>query len=215
MSRRRITDVEKKIMQDIAYNLKSILVRKGLTQKDLSEMTGLSTSAISDYINAKTLMAPNIIQIVAESLEVPAGSISPSLKPVDISNYEPQMVKLPIVGRISCGTGALAFENVEGYEDTPKAWLNGGEHFYLRAKGDSMINARIHDGDLLLIRKQPEVENGEIAAILIDEEAVLKRVYKNGDSMVLQSENPTYPPIVCSQKNVEILGKLKKIVISL
>lgn len=214
MFRRRITEVEKKIMNEIAGNLKSLLVKRGLTQKDLSKMTGLSTSAISDYINSKTLMAPNIIQIVAEALEVPAGDISPSLKPVDISNYEGQLVKLPIVGRISCGTGALAFEDVEGYEETPKAWLNGGDHFYLRAKGDSMINARIHDGDLLLIRKQPEVENGEIAAVLIGEEAVLKRVYKNGDAMILQSENANYPPIVCPKAEVIIIGKLKKIVIS-
>lgn len=127
-----------------------------------------------------------------------------------------ELVMIPIVGKVSCGDGALAYEDVEGYEPTPKEWLNGGDHFYLRAKGDSMINARISDGDLLLIRKQEDVDDGEIAAVLIDDEAVLKRVYKNGGALILQSENPKYPPIIFNgqDKKVIILGKLKKVVIN-
>lgn len=102
-----------------------------------------------------------------------------------------------------------------GYEVTPKAWLNGGEYFYLKSKGDSMINARIFEGDLLLIRQQPDVENGEIAAVIINgEEAVLKRVHRNGDQLVLQSENPAYQPIFVPPHEARIIGKLKKIVIN-
>ncbi|RKN87023.1 XRE family transcriptional regulator [Paenibacillus ginsengarvi] len=123
------------------------------------------------------------------------------------------MVLLPIVGKISCGDGVFAYENIEGYEATPKEWLNGGDYFYLRAKGDSMIGARIQDGDLLLIRKQPEVENGEIAAVLINDEAVLKRVYRNGDQLVLQSENAAYPPIFCPPTGATIIGKLRMVTI--
>ncbi|MGK5512252.1 LexA family protein [Brevibacillus formosus] len=202
-------------MQEIAQNLKTILIKKGFTQKDLSEMSGLSTSAISDYINAKTLMAPNIIQIVAKTLGVPAGDISTSLKPVDITNFDPKVVTIPIVEKMSCEAGVLTFEEIEGYEETPKSWLNGNEYFYLRARGDSMINARIHDGDLLLICKQPEVENGEIAAVFIGNEVVIKRLYKNGNTLILQSENTTHAPIICDTAQVTIIGKLKKIVISL
>lgn len=124
-----------------------------------------------------------------------------------------ELVSLPVVGKISCGGGILAYESIDGYEPTPKEWLNGGEHFYLRAKGDSMNGARIFEGDLLLIRKQPEVENGEIAAVLIGEDAVLKRVYRNGDTLVLQSENPNYPPIFCPPAEAKIIGKLKMNVI--
>lgn len=120
---------------------------------------------------------------------------------------------LPIVGRISCGDGILALEDIEAYEPTPKEWLNGGEYFYLRAKGDSMIGARIHEGDLLLIRKQPEVENGEIAAAFIGEDAVLKRVFRNGDQLVLQSENPKYAPIFSPPTEAMIIGKLKMVTI--
>lgn len=120
---------------------------------------------------------------------------------------------LPIVGHISCGNGALAFEEIEGYEPTPKEWVKGGEYFYLRAKGDSMTGARIHDGDLLLIRKQPQVEYGEIAAVLIEDEARLKRIYQNKGQLVLQSENPKYPPVFSPPTDVHIIGKLKKVII--
>nr|WP_259549216.1 S24 family peptidase [Heyndrickxia oleronia] len=114
-----------------------------------------------------------------------------------------------------CGPGVLAFEEIEGYEETPLDWLNGGEYFYLRAKGDSMVNARILDGDLLLIRRQNDVENGEIAAVAIGDEAVLKRVYKTNNNIILQSENPNYPPIVLDdKKNIRIIGKLKKVVLN-
>lgn len=76
-----------------------------------------------------------------------------------------------------------------------------------------MAGARINDGDLLLIRKQPDVENGEIAAVQINDEAVLKRVFKSNGTIVLQSENVNYEPIICQEGTVLILGKLKKIVI--
>lgn len=130
---------------------------------------------------------------------------------------EDKFKELPIVGRISCGNGILAYQEIEGYETTPREWLNGGEYFYLRAKGDSMTGARIQDGDLLLIRRQNEVENGEVAAVYVNGEAVLKRVYKQNGSVVLQSENPKYPPIICTKEthpDFQIIGKLKRLVVS-
>ena len=82
--------------------------------------------------------------------------------------------------------------------------------FCLRCKGDSMIEARIHDGDIVFIRQQPEVDNGEIAAILIGDETTLKRVYRSGDTLTLMAANPTYPPMVYTGEqltSVRILGK--------
>ena len=125
---------------------------------------------------------------------------------------------LPIVGRISCGAGVIAYEDIEGYESTPQEWLNGGVYFYLRAKGDSMTDARIQDGDLLLIREQQDVENGEIAAVMIDDEAVLKRVYKKDSLLILQSENAKYQPIILHDEELNgthIVGKLIKVIISM
>lgn len=211
MARNKYTEVERELMKSIARNLKKVLWEKGLYQKDLCDLTGLATSTVSDYINARTLISPGNLQIIADALDVQKSQIDSSLG--INSDTQTDTVKLPIVGRIACGNGSLAFEDIEGFEVTPRAWIAGGEYFYLRAKGDSMIGARIFNGDLLLIRKQPEVEDGQIAAVMINDEAVLKRVYRNGGQLVLQSENPAYPPIFCPPGEAAIIGKLKRIVI--
>ena len=119
----------------------------------------------------------------------------------------PRMKKIPLLGTIACGEPILAAENVE-------ALINADENlnadFALRCKGDSMINARIFDGDIVYIREQPDVEDGEIAAVLIGEEATLKRVYKYPSKVVLRPENPLYDDMIYSKEEmneVRILGK--------
>lgn len=209
----------KKVISD---NIKRLMKERGWTQLKTSEMSGISKSTLSDYINCKTLINPGNVEKLAKAFNVKKSDIDPSFNLNNVmetqSNYSVHgFVRLPVVGRISCGDGAIAYEDIERYEETPASWLNGGEYFYLIAKGDSMINARIQDGDLLLIRRQNDVENGEIAAVLIDDEAVLKRVYKTNGTIILQSENPKYQPIVVQKsdmKNVRIIGKLKKVVLN-
>lgn len=119
----------------------------------------------------------------------------------------PKMKKIPLLGTIACGKPILAAENIE-------ALINADENlnadFALRCKGDSMINARIFDGDIVYIREQPYVEDGEIAAVLIGEEATLKRVYKYPSKVVLRPENPLYDDMIYSKEEmneVRILGK--------
>ncbi len=119
----------------------------------------------------------------------------------------PEMRKIPLLGSIACGDPILAMGNIEDNVDIP-------EHihadFALRCKGDSMINARIFDGDIVYIRQQSSVENGEIAAVLIEEEATLKRVMLYQDHISLEPENPNYRPRVFwdeEMNNVRILGK--------
>lgn len=197
---------------------------EGWTQEEVAKKIGVSKQTYSHYENEKRTPSLETIRKLAVVYgvnidyvfgEEEKNSDEINEKPI-IYSAEP-VVKLPIVGKISCGNGTVALEDIEGYEDTPRDWLNGGEYFYLRAKGDSMINARIMDGDLLLIRRQEEVENGEIAAVVIDGDAVLKRVYKNNDTLILQSENPKYQPILCNKNNtdtVRIVGKLKKVVLN-
>lgn len=124
-----------------------------------------------------------------------------------------EVVDVPLYGSISCGNGSVIYESVEGYMKSPKDWVDNGIYFYLTAKGDSMTGARIHEGDLLLIQKQIDIENGEIGAVVIDNECVLKRVYKNEKYFTLISENPNYAPINFDPKtdvNIKIIGKLKK-----
>lgn len=119
----------------------------------------------------------------------------------------PKMKKIPLLGTIACGEPILAAENIE-------ALINADENlnadFALRCKGDSMINARIFDGDIVYIREQPDVEDGEIAAVLVGEEATLKRVYKYPSKVVLRPENPLYDDMIYSKEEmneVRILGK--------
>lgn len=119
----------------------------------------------------------------------------------------PETRRIPLVGTIACGEPILATENIEEYISIPKD-LAGD--FALRCKGDSMINARIFDGDLVYIRQQDTVENGEIAAVLIDNEATLKRVKLFDDHIVLEPENPMYKPLSYwneEMNSVRILGK--------
>lgn len=115
--------------------------------------------------------------------------------------------KVPLLGTIACGEPILAKENIEDEVDIP-AQIRAD--FALRCKGDSMTGARIFDGDIVYIRQQPDVESGEIAAVLIDDEATLKRVYKYSDMVVLRPENPAYEEMVYRKEDINrirIIGK--------
>lgn len=119
----------------------------------------------------------------------------------------PEMRKIPLIGSIACGAPILAEEHIEEYIDIPKH-INAD--FALTCKGDSMINARIFDGDIVYIRQQDTVDNGEIAAVLIDGDATLKRVKLYEDHISLEPENPQYRPYVYwgeEMNTVRILGK--------
>ena len=119
----------------------------------------------------------------------------------------PEMRKIPLIGSIACGAPILADEHIEEYIDIPR---HIHADFALTCKGDSMINARIFDGDVVYIRQQSTVENGEIAAVLIDGDATLKRVKLHPDRIILEPENPMYDPLVYRNEEmntVRILGK--------
>lgn len=114
---------------------------------------------------------------------------------------------IPIIGTIAAGSPILAEENIEDYFVIDNR-VNAD--FGLKVKGDSMINANIFDGDIVFIRQQPVLENGEIGAILLDDEATLKRFSKTENGIILQAENPNMTdwPRVYTDGNIRILGKL-------
>lgn len=206
------------LKKEIAKNIQRLMNQRGLTQVKLSELSGISKSTLSDYRNCKTLISPGNVEILSDTFGVPKSEIDPSFKPIqddltkdDEELYESNfLIELPVYGNISCGNGILAYEDIEGYKEIPSSWISSGEYFFLRAKGDSMINARIEDGDLLLIRQQETFENGEIMAVLVEDEAFLKRIYRTNGSLFLQSENPKYQPIIVkNDSRVKIIGKLK------
>ena len=148
------------------------------------------------------------IKKLSEIFDVPPSSFIDA----DYMNFNnvisfPKMNRIPLVGTIACGTPVLATENLDGEVTVPEE-INAD--FALRCKGDSMIDARIMNGDIVYIRQQPTVENGEIAAVLIDEEATLKRVYLSENTITLVACNSKYQPFVYTGEqlsDIRILGK--------
>jgi repressor LexA len=174
----------------------------------LAEHLHLSPATISRYTTGQ--LSPKIptIQSIAEKYNVNPAWLMGTEGAEKYTTWRVNCKKLPVIGAIAAGTPIFAQENIEGYEYVPD---NFHADFCLRVKGDSMINARILDGDIVYIRKQPDVNNGEIAAVLIDnEEATLKRVYKLNGTIILRAENPKYKDIIITKKDskdVKILGK--------
>jgi repressor LexA len=115
---------------------------------------------------------------------------------------------IPIVGRIAAGRPIEAVENFEGVLAAPPGLFVRGDLFALKVRGDSMLGDHVCDGDLAVIRKQPTVENGEIAAVLLDHEVTLKRVFARRGQVELRSSNAAYKPSVVPAESVRILGKL-------
>ena len=162
------------------------------TLKKISNAMGLSLHELMTMVDDMPIKMTN----EAEKSSLPDNIIS-----------LPKHKKLPMLGEIACGEPIFAEENIDGYISCPD---NIDADFCLRCKGDSMIGARIQDGDIVYIRQQPDVENGEIAAVLIDNEATLKRVYKKSESIILQPENPAYEPLIFVREemnDIRILGK--------
>ena len=116
------------------------------------------------------------------------------------------MTNIPLVGTITAGIPILATENVDGEFSFPNGMFNGEELFMLNVSGESMINAGILDGDIIIVRKQSNAENGEIVVAMIDDSATVKRFFKEDGRYRLQPENPTMQPIYCNE--IEILGKV-------
>ena len=119
----------------------------------------------------------------------------------------PDVKEIPIVGWVRAGTPALAEENVEGFLPVASGLARGKETFALKVKGDSMIEDGILDGDLVIIRRQDTVENGDIICALIGNEATLKRFYRKGNEVSLRPANKNYDPIIVSKGEFRVLGK--------
>ena len=196
----------------IGERIKKLREEKNITVDKLAELIGKNRATIYRYESSEIEKLPtSVLEPLCKALgTTPAylmGWSDSNLS--NIKNIEPipTMVKVPLLGTIACGETILAEENIEDYINMPE---KAKGTFALRCKGDSMINARIFDGDIVFIREQPEVENGEIAAVLIDDEATLKRVYKTENSIELRPENPTFKPLYYQKEEmnkVRILGK--------
>lgn len=199
-----------------------------MTQADLARALGVAESAISMWELGKRSPDHEMMEQIADYFNVDMDylfgrSDIPNSYQVRVKKKNgeiiawadlpenivpiPNVRSIPLLGQIACGDPITAEENVEDEIDLPEH-INAD--FALRCKGDSMINARIHDGDIVYIRQQPTVHNGEIAAVLVGDEATLKRVYLSPGTVILQPANPAYEPMVYTGEQlaeVRILGK--------
>lgn len=116
------------------------------------------------------------------------------------SLYDPEIHEIPLLGRIAAGHPVLAVENVEDHFKISAGVFHGKDLFALRVQGDSMINAGIKAGDIAIINQQPKVHNGEIAAVLIDDEATLKRVMLEPNRVRLKAENDHFQDIIITSE---------------
>lgn len=194
-------------MSSIYERIKQRRNELGLTVEELATKMGYKDkSSISKIENGKADIPTSKVVAFARALETTTayllGVDADELTIPSGFDPLPRMVKRPLVGSIACGEPITAEENIEDYVDVPE---DAHCDFCLRCKGDSMIDAGIHDGDVVYIHIQPEVENGQIAAVRIDGEATLKRVFWDKDSQVLQlvPANSSYIPKVYSGQTLE------------
>ena len=185
----------------------------GFSAEKVADIIGVSPATIYRYEKGDIEKVPgDVLFSIAKALHTtPAYLMGWEEAPESISADNivpiPKMAKIPLLGNIACGDPILATENLDGFISAPEEI---SADFALRCKGDSMIGARIFDGDIVLIRQQPDVEDGEIAAVLIDNEATLKRVHKKTGCLILNPANPSYEPIIITGEelnDVRIIGK--------
>lgn len=184
-----------------AKNLRRLLKQRGHDQVDLASFMRVSSSTASDWCNGKKYPRVDKVQKLADWLGVLKSDLTEEKGAFsDLPSNAlpiPHMHKIPLIGDIACGTPIMAEQNIQNIVSCPD---DIRADFCLRCHGDSMINARIFDGDIVYVHAQPEVENGEIAAVeILDGEesaATLKRFYRSGNTVTLMPENPQYAPLV-------------------
>ena len=180
----------------------------GLTQGDVAAAIGVAVSTVQRYeTGAIDKLKMPVLDAIARALQTTPGELMGTAQPAHPAGAVPYrpMHRIPILGRISAGLPLYADEHIEGYTYTD---LNGGaEYFALRVSGDSMNALRMNDGDLLIVRRQDIVDNGDIAVVLVDDEdATVKRFYREGDRITLmpQSTNPAHQPQVYDARKTRI-----------
>lgn len=189
----------------IGDNIKKCRLARDMTLEDVAKMVGISRQTMSRYENGIIGNIPSDkIERMAKAMRVSPGVIMGWEEFEQLpSNMVavPELKKVPLVGQIACGTPILAEQNIEDYIDLPH---HIRADYALTCKGDSMIGAGVHDGDVVYIRKQAQVDNGQIAAVMVDcEDATLKRFYYDGKATVtLTAENPAVPPMVFTGEDV-------------
>lgn len=196
--------------------LKKIRLDKDMSMEELKNLLNnkydlnISKSMISRWENGKSEPINTYLSAYAKEFNLDMND----LLDIDLSEIQgikiiKKFVNVPLLGEIACGEPIFCQRNYDGYfqidEDLDKP------DFCLTARGESMIDVGIHDGDLIFMKQTPTVENGKIAAVIIDEDVTLKRFYKKDHEIILQPENKAYSPIILREndgQNIKIIGEM-------
>lgn len=191
------------------FDLKKRREELNLSQESVAESIGVTKATVSKWEKGDIAnMKRDKIALLAKVLKVSPLSI---LGLEDVSDSD--RVMIPILGTIMCGEPILAEENIEGYREEIADFLPSGELFFLKTKGDSMVPT-VPEKSYVLLRKQEDVEDGEIAAVIVngDNEATLKRVKRQNGIVMLIADNKDYSPILITPENpARIIGKAVKV----
>ena len=195
----------------------------GLSGEEVGKMLGVNKTTVYRYEKGEIDKMPiEVVEKLSVALRTTPdvimgwntdASTPNNLVPINRAS----IVSIPILGTIKCGQPILAEDNITGYREELSDRLPSGNLFYLKSQGDSMVPT-IPEGSLVLIREQPTVEYGEVAAVLVngDTEATLKRVKKQGDIIMLIADNPDYPPYIITDDNpARIIGKAVQVSVDL
>lgn len=201
-------------MAEFYEQLKKAMQIRNISQGELCKRTGIPKSAMSQYMSGKFKPKQTRTFLIAEALRVNESWLMGfEQEPMEKKPLPKNLIPLkkirfvPILGQIACGEPILAEQNYEGSVMLPE---NVNATFALRCKGDSMIDVNIQDGDIVFVQETPEVENGEIAAVIIGDEATLKKVYYQNDTITLMPANSSFEPLVYKKEEINeirICGK--------
>lgn len=172
------------------------------TIREISDHFSISVKGAYDHV--KALEKKNAIRCDtnrSRAIEILSG---------DNGETEESLRIIPILGNVAAGVPLMAEENLEGTVAVPDRYVGAVNHFALNVHGDSMVGAGIMNGDLAIIRQQPDAENGDIVVAMVDDAVTLKRFFRESSRVQLRAENPDYPPIYT--REVRILGKLVHLV---
>lgn len=203
--------------------LKELRRAKHLSQEELGTVLGVKKAAVCKYETGRVPLPNEMLMKLCDYFDVSAdyllcresamvtplfktrSSVSPRLMPVEDS------VGVPLVGRVHAGLPILADENIEEYIPVAANEAVAGEYFYMEVEGDCMEGEFIPEGALVLVRMQPNVENGRIAVIRIGEEVLLRKVKTMGDALMLIPANTKYEPMIVPRSDAEIIGRVTEI----
>ena len=181
----------------IADNIKRLRTTENLSQAEFGKIAGVTDKAVSTWEAGLKTPRMGAIEKMAAHFGVPKSAILDDAliypAPTIPAGFDPppKTTRRPLIGDIACGEPITAEQNIQDYVDVPDGIACD---FCLRCHGDSMIDAGIRDNDIVYIRSQPKVEDGEIAAVRIGDEATLKRVYYDGNTITLVPANSAYRP---------------------